>query len=541
MIARLLAKAGVNTKGLALGLCCLAVFTLPAYVRADIPFGYKVQSGRVEVTGISIDVPITAVSDMSRAFVLISQGTGYAATNTNANIAQVRGYLQAVDNIRFERTTTSNSSWVSYEVIECLDNEFTAYRGPGSMILTSASEVLPIGGTVTPANCLAFVTADNDTASRAQYNQAMLTARVSSSTQVTIERKASGTVAPNFNWVVVEFDPAKINSIQSGSVTADSVTYSSPQTVTISAVNLANSILIFQARPSANGLSRTAWAGNFNSATQIKFYQHTANSDADIEWYVIDFGGGAAQRGLRDESANANWFTSDAALSPSVDTTKTMHFHSMTCDGTGNAYPTAMSTAEFTSGTNLRIQRIRDRQESYIEWQVLELPSGMLDTAPTPDPMTWASVPAATGPTSISMTATTATDPSGVEYYFEETTGNPGGADSGWQAGITYTDTGLNDLTQYTYRVRARDLSSNQNTTAWSSADFATTEDGTAPGPDPMTWASVPAATGPNSISMTADTATDPNITSKRLPVILVVATAAGRRGQVIRIPALMS
>jgi hypothetical protein len=109
------------------------------------------------------------------------------------------------------------------------------------------------------------------------------------------------------------------------------------------------------------------------------------------------------------------------------------------------------------------------------------------------------------------MTADTATDASGVEYYFEETTGNPGGADSGWQAGASYTDTGLNELTQYTYRVRARDLSSNQNTTGWSSADSATTEDGTAPGPDPMTWASVPAAAGPTSISMTADTATDPS------------------------------
>ncbi|MHC4721585.1 MAG: hypothetical protein ACYS6I_02630, partial [Planctomycetota bacterium] len=130
-------------------------------------------------------------------------------------------------------------------------------------------------------------------------------------------------------------------------------------------------------------------------------------------------------------------------------------------------------------------------------------------TAPGPDPMTWASVPAAAGPTSISMTATTATDASGVEYYFEETTGNPGGADSGWQAGASYTDTGLNELTQYTYRVQARDLSSNQNTTAWSGADSATTEDGTAPGPDPMTWLSVPAAAGPTSISMTADTATD--------------------------------
>ena len=46
--------------------------------------------------------------------------------------------------------------------------------------------------------------------------------------------------------------------------------------------------------------------------------------------------------------------------------------------------------------------------------------------------------------TSISMTATTATDPSGgVQYYFDETTGNPGGTDSGWQTSSSYTDTGL--------------------------------------------------------------------------------------------------
>ncbi|MHC4187137.1 MAG: hypothetical protein ACYSRQ_02990, partial [Planctomycetota bacterium] len=53
-------------------------------------------------------------------------------------------------------------------------------------------------------------------------------------------------------------------------------------------------------------------------------------------------------------------------------------------------------------------------------------------TPPMPDPMTWASVPAADSDTAISMTATTASDPSGVEYYFDETTGNPGGNDSGW-------------------------------------------------------------------------------------------------------------
>jgi len=95
-------------------------------------------------------------------------------------------------------------------------------------------------------------------------------------------------------------------------------------------------------------------------------------------------------------------------------------------------------------------------------------------TPPTPDPMTWAVEPNATGSTSISMTATTASDGSGVEYYFDETTG--GGTDSGWQDSSTYEDTGLEPSTTYSYRVQARDKSPNQNTTGWSTTLSATTE-----------------------------------------------------------------
>ena len=128
-------------------------------------------------------------------------------------------------------------------------------------------------------------------------------------------------------------------------------------------------------------------------------------------------------------------------------------------------------------------------------------------TAPSPDPMTWATEPYATGTSSISMIATTATDVSGVEYYFECTAG--GGNSSGWQDSTTYTDTGLSELTQYSYRVKARDKSANQNETAYSTTKSATTQDGTAPSPDPMTWATEPYATGTTSISMAATTATD--------------------------------
>jgi hypothetical protein len=85
---------------------------------------------------------------------------------------------------------------------------------------------------------------------------------------------------------------------------------------------------------------------------------------------------------------------------------------------------------------------------------------------PTPDPMTWSSEPVPVNSTTISMTATTASDASGVEYFFDCVSG--GGNDSGWQDLTTYTDSDLVPGTEYTYRVKARDKSENQNETQWS-------------------------------------------------------------------------
>ena len=97
-------------------------------------------------------------------------------------------------------------------------------------------------------------------------------------------------------------------------------------------------------------------------------------------------------------------------------------------------------------------------------------------TPPTPNPATWSSTPNATGMNSISMRVTTASDQSGVEYYFEEVSGNPGGSNSGWQNSTTYVDNGLVEETQYTYRVKSRDKSSNNNETGWSTQASATTD-----------------------------------------------------------------
>ena len=168
----------------------------------------------------------------------------------------------------------------------------------------------------------------------------------------------------------------------------------------------------------------------------------------------------------------------------------------------------AQSVGVQTPGTNL-YEFVTEAGHTY----TLTTGSGEDLTAPTPDPMTWQSVPAALDGSTITMTATTATDTSGVEYFFENETITDGSHDSGWQAGPTFVDTGLSLSTTYTYNVIARDLSPHQNVTGASSSESATTTgtppDVTPPTPNPMTWASVPTAVDTQSITMTATTASD--------------------------------
>jgi hypothetical protein len=87
--------------------------------------------------------------------------------------------------------------------------------------------------------------------------------------------------------------------------------------------------------------------------------------------------------------------------------------------------------------------------------------------------MTWAVEPNATGIDTITMTATTAADISGVEYFFNNIT-DPN-HNSAWQDSTTYTDTGLANNTTYIYRVMARDKSLAKNETGWSAEAQATT------------------------------------------------------------------
>jgi len=356
--------------------------------------GYRVQSGRTRVRGTRLDVDILAVNNTGRAFALFSYGTGWWPEEENADAVMARGRLLDADTLRIERTSTANSTWVSWQVIECLGQQFQVYRGSGSFSNEQLVIDAPLNGSqvkagqrtsgpalpdvkVDPARCIAYVTADTSSDSRTYYHEALLTAYVNSSTTIRIERAAAGHAAVNYNWVVVEFDPAAIASVQHGHLQFAGASPTEPASAQILPVHPSSSLLLYQARSTINGLAYAAVAGRLASSNTVEFYQYTGTSGGrDVEYHVVDFGPSAsAQRGRVDDSNDEGWRYADCRLAQPVDTSRAMFFHGQTCNGTADSYPQPFSTAAFTADDNLRIERQFPGQQSHIEWQVLELPA----------------------------------------------------------------------------------------------------------------------------------------------------------------------
>jgi autotransporter-associated beta strand protein len=92
----------------------------------------------------------------------------------------------------------------------------------------------------------------------------------------------------------------------------------------------------------------------------------------------------------------------------------------------------------------------------------------------TPEPAAFESMPKAYGSTAIAMKAAPGAVAFGytgtVEYMFTETTGNPGATSSSWQTSRSYTDTGLQAGTPYSYTVSMRAGTLSATTSAATSA-----------------------------------------------------------------------
>ncbi len=211
---------------------------------------------------------------------------------------------------------------------------------------------------------------------------------------------------------------------------------------------------------------------NLNSANKGII---SSRSDVDVFSFTTTGGPVVLQATPAREAANTrggnldvllNLYDQNGALVASSDPTDDTDAGVSTNVGAGTYYLTVQGTG------SINYSDYGSLGQYHIEGM---LPQNTDNTAPTPNPMGWATAPEAIDHDSIHMTAVTAVDnTSAVEYYFACTEGGNGCADSGWVSSPDYTANGLNAETRYTYTVKARDAFGNE--TISSTAESTTTD-----------------------------------------------------------------
>ena len=170
-------------------------------------------------------------------------------------------------------------------------------------------------------------------------------------------------------------------------------------------------------------------------------------------------------------SADANWNTKYVAANGSA---------SATAVWLTDAQLTSLTLTGMALSTSYTIG-VKARNESTTETALgatSALSTAGDTTAPTPNPATFSTAPAPDSASQVSMIASTATDADGstpVAYSFAFSAcganGGTGGTSSGWQAGASYSDSGLQPNQCYGYTIQSRDAipntgtASSQNTT----------------------------------------------------------------------------
>lgn len=259
--------------------------------------------------------------------------------------------------------------------------------------------------------------------------------------------------------VTVEEGPTAIDDTANSDITVSGTITSGSYASTASSDNVYEAIREIRQGSTSSGRSvlEHKWTINVTGGSDVSFHveaHHTANSEADD--FVFAY------------STNNVTYTNLLTVTKTADD-NTVQSAALPSSLSGTVYVRVQDTDRTKGRTSL--------DTIYVDQMFIRSQGFGPDTSPpSPNPMTWAVAPYAASSTSVSMTATTASDVSGVEYYFTCTAG--GGNDSGWQNSPTYEDTGLTPETSYTYTVNARDKSANQNETAVSTAESATTQPG---------------------------------------------------------------
>lgn len=312
------------------------------------------------------DIALQAV-DLSKTFVLIDS----TSVRENSDIFTFTGDLTSTTNLRIERASSGTAARVSYQVIET-DN-VQVYKS--STTFNSADNqkdiTIPDLGPGYSNRSLVVVHVRSDSPSRNYVDEHYVTGELTSSTNLRLDRDASGAAGLTIIFYVLNFTDSTFVQTNQLDLTGTSVTDA------VTSVQTNRSWLYFTSRMDTNGLARTSVRGSLSSSTLVDFRRISSTGGAFVRYYLVEF------PDSMNAFTQANSVTSGTGVSDQdvaislIDPNKTITFSTEDSTGTGSAYPRSYWIEQFTSNTNLRLSRDYTGQTSIHDWQVVRWPDSV--------------------------------------------------------------------------------------------------------------------------------------------------------------------
>lgn len=321
----------------------------------------------------SLDVTLgTALTDTSRALLLYQVRAN--SSSSNPSDITIGGRILDANTLRFNRYATATFDVsIRWYVIE-----FTS----GSGVSVQRGQIIDFDDNDNPitinnvdtSKSFAIINTFND---GSNFNaDDFYRAEITNSTELNVTAQTFTSTGITLNWQVVEFSGANVQSANISFLSTDAT-----KSDNVTSVDTTRSLLIFS-HTSESGTSSDIGQkhirGEITDSTTVTFTRENTGTAIELYYYLIEF-----PSSVRVQHDVANFTTTDLQKDitiNSLDTSKSAAFISGTFNKLGsNTYNTddelffASPTTEFTTSTNLRLQRDITRSTAInVSWFTIE-------------------------------------------------------------------------------------------------------------------------------------------------------------------------
>lgn len=259
--------------------------------------GVSVQRGEVNQTSATLNVPITAVSSTSQAFLLFSK-TPRNTDSIWSSDDPTTGRLTSNTNVQFRASNGNSSHIIAWQVVEFTNAaDINVQTGSSAMSSSTGSVNITLPTAVNIATSFALVGFLSPN-SGPDVDERMIRAQLIDSTTLRIDRDSVGDRIDEIVWQVVELRDG--SSVQHGSERLNSG--DAQNTIAITAIDTNRSVA-FASVQAYSG--QNMGMNNYNgdditgvssvtlglSSTSIDMRRNFTGQSADIGWFVVEFNG----------------------------------------------------------------------------------------------------------------------------------------------------------------------------------------------------------------------------------------------------------